>query len=299
MIDLRYHIYSLVAVFLSLALGILIGASIVAPGATDSKGVNRSQSQITELERSYDSLRKEIADKQETASALQVRLDQTEQVCRALFPSAVNGLLSYRNVAIIQTGGSDEAVAAARTALEQAGAKVNCSIRLNDKLVKDGDSVSEAAIEAGFNSDTDDSAKLNALLTVLTDSIVWAKSTDKLDILEKHNLVSVSGDMTHWNKTIVIVGGANSKPHNHARALDMPLIEALQNKGVEPVGCEAYDVKISYIGAYAGKGISTVDCIDKAAGQIGLVYALTGEHGHFGAKKTADRLIPRTLRGAN
>jgi hypothetical protein len=43
---------------------------------------------------------------------------------------------------------------------------------------------------------------------------------------------------------------------------------------------------------YKGKSISSVDDLDALAGEAALVYALAGDHGTFGAKSTADTLLP-------
>jgi hypothetical protein len=295
MIDFRYHIYSLVAVFLALALGILIGAAFIGPGTADSKDVIRTRAQITELEKRFDTLRREISQKQDMVSATQARLDQTEQVCKALLPSAVAGRLAHKNVAIIQTSGSDEAVGAVRTALAQAGAKSTTFVRIENTLTPESDSLAQLAPSFGIAPGSPPTGLFNTALAAIVGRVVWGKDGDKLTAMEKSGLVSFSDGVNHWNKLVVIVGGAESEARDRAQTLDVPLIEILQEKGAEVVGCEDSDAKVSYIASYAGKGISTVDNIQGAAGQIGLIYALTGEHGNFGLKKTADRLIPRTL----
>jgi len=296
MIDLRHHIYSLVAVFLALALGIMIGACFIAPGASDSRSVERRRMEISRLEESFDSLRAEIADKQDSISALQSELDNTEQVCKGLLPSVVRWRLSRRNAAIIQTGGSDEAVAAARTVIEQAGATVSASIRLRDELATNNAKASQAVAKLGFGPpEADSNAPVKAILTAVADAVTYGGGAETLSTLEDYDLVSCSGADGRGCRLVVIVGGAQSSKTDHTESLDAALIDLLKRRRVEVVGCEALNAPVSSIGVYAGKGISTVDNIDKAAGQIGLVYALSGERGHFGWKQTADRSLPKTL----
>jgi hypothetical protein len=298
MIDLRHHIFSLVAVFLALALGIVIGAAFIAPGSSSLKDSTRGLAEVAKLEQRFNVLRTEISQKQEAVTATQARLDRTEQVCRALLPSAVSGRLAYRNVAIIQTSGGDESVAAVRTALTQAGARVTTFVRVNETLTPDNDELATMAASFGKIAGSPSGEVFNAALSSIASCVVWAKDADKLATLQKADFASVSGPLNHWNRLVVMVGGAKSEGQNNAQTVDVPLIELLQKKGALVIGCEAFDAKVSYIGAYAGKGISTVDNIEQAAGQLGLIYALTGEHGSFGVKKTADRLIPRTLENA-
>jgi hypothetical protein len=295
MIDLRLHIYSLVAVFLALALGIVIGAAFIAPGSSSLKNSARGLAEVAKLEQRFNVLRTEIAQKQEATAATQARLDRTEQVCKALLPGAVAGRLTNRNVAIIQTSGSDDSVAAVRTALGQAGARVTTFVRIQESLTPDNQDLAQLAQPFGKAAGTPAADLFSAALASMANCVVWAKDADKVAALEKADFASVSGPLNHWNRLVVIVGGAGSDEQNMSQTVDAPLIDLLQKKGAQIVGCEGFEAKVSYIGAYAGKGISTVDNIDQAAGQLGLIYALTGEHGSFGTKKTADRLIPRTL----
>jgi hypothetical protein len=44
-------------------------------------------------------------------------------------------------------------------------------------------------------------------------------------------------------------------------------------------------------------GISSVDDLDALAGQAALVYALTGSHGAYGVKSSADSLLPAVAGG--
>jgi hypothetical protein len=58
------------------------------------------------------------------------------------------------------------------------------------------------------------------------------------------------------------------------------------------VGAQTTREDPSQIAWYKGKGLSSVDDLDTLAGQAALVYALTGEHGTYGASSTADSLLP-------
>lgn len=295
MIDLRHHIYSLVAVFLALAIGMLIGVAFIAPGTTDARGLARRQLQIQGLEQKFTVLHDDLNEKQDRITAMQSQLDNTEQVCKSLLPLVVKKRLAYRNVAIIQTDGNDTAVAAARSALEMAGANVPCSIRVSPGFATDGKSLSAALSELGITPKPEESERINQGLSVIVDSLIRTRDAYGLTVLEKHGLITSSGPNDRWIKAVVVVGGAESSDKNTIQVIDLPLIELMKQTRAVIVGCETLDTKNSCIDAYAGKGISTVDNIDKAAGKIGLIYALLGERGHFGVKPTADRLIPQTL----
>ena len=294
MIDLRYHIYSLAAVFLALALGIAIGAC-VAPGKWSHDEMARRQAQIRQLESRFDSLRQEISERDQALSEARLQIDDAEKVCQALLPIAVKGRLAGRNVALIQTGGSDEAVADVRTVLEHAGAKVTALVKIEPAARPDGKKAASAALALGLDPESTERDRFSAILSMIAEAIVWARGSDRLSIIEQHEIITVTGQTNRWNRLVVVVGGADAPKRDRSAAVDAPLAALLRDEGAEVVGCERSDAKVSYVPAHAGNGISTVDSIDRAAGQIGLIYALCGERGHFGIKRTSDRLIPRTL----
>ena len=61
------------------------------------------------------------------------------------------------------------------------------------------------------------------------------------------------------------------------------------------VGVELSSTEPSQVPWYQGKDISSVDDLDAPAGQAALIYALTGSHGAYGTKSTADSLLPNVV----
>jgi hypothetical protein len=167
---------------------------------------------------------------------------------------------------------------------------------LRDELATDSAKASQAVAKLGFSlPETDSNAPVKTILTIIADAVTYGGGAETLSILEDYDLVSCSGADGRGCRLVVIVGGAESSKADHTASLDAALIDLLKQRRVEVVGCEVLSAPVSSVGVYAGKGISTVDNIDKAAGQIGLVYALSGERGHFGWKQTADRVLPKSL----
>ncbi|MDI6826989.1 MAG: copper transporter, partial [Armatimonadota bacterium] len=116
-IDFRYHLTSLVAVFLALALGILLGSNFIAGSSVERQVSKR-------LEQQFSQLQAENRSQQRTISTLSERLRKCEEFERSVLPALVAGRLSGRRIAIIQAGDYMEAVQSAKTALEEGGAEV-------------------------------------------------------------------------------------------------------------------------------------------------------------------------------
>ncbi|SDD32553.1 Copper transport outer membrane protein, MctB [Sanguibacter gelidistatuariae] len=121
MIDFRYHIVSLISVFLALAVGIILGAGPLKESIGD-----QLTGQVDALRSDKDALRTEL-DGAHTA------LTDTESFVAATAPSLLEGVLPGRRVAIIQLGTIDDAVydSAAQQILA-AGATVSARVQVTD-----------------------------------------------------------------------------------------------------------------------------------------------------------------------
>jgi hypothetical protein len=78
-------------------------------------------------------------------------------------------------------------------------------------------------------------------------------------------------------------------------AFESGLVAGLAAAGVPVVGVELSSTEPSQVPWYESKNLSSVDDLDTTAGQAALIYALTGSHGAFGTKPTADSLLPNIV----
>ncbi|SDG10340.1 Copper transport outer membrane protein, MctB [Blastococcus aurantiacus] len=89
MIDFRYHLVSLIAVFLAIALGIVIGTT-----ALNGQILDDLESQVDALETDKRSL-------EDRSQMLQGRLDSTDQFQAAVAPALVDGALTDSSVLLV------------------------------------------------------------------------------------------------------------------------------------------------------------------------------------------------------
>ena len=97
MFDIRYHISSLVAVFLALSIGILIGSTIIG----DDLLINEQRQMIDRLEQDFVSLRKQIKSAQGELAFKRHMVGLYEQFAQEVFPVFARGRLEGRTFAII------------------------------------------------------------------------------------------------------------------------------------------------------------------------------------------------------
>ena len=96
-LDIRYHIASLVAVFLALGLGILIGASLLDEGRL----LESQEKLIAGLEKRFDTLQAERSLLQTENTILNGKLKEQENFFAALESPLVEGALSGLSVSVI------------------------------------------------------------------------------------------------------------------------------------------------------------------------------------------------------
>jgi hypothetical protein len=118
-IDFRYHLVSIVAVFLALAIGIVIGASALKPEVLKflDNASTREQRQITS--------------QQSTIRGQQNQLNSNQAFAQADAPLVLDKLLQDQRVVLVTAPGADAATTAGVTAaLNLAGAKITVQAEL-------------------------------------------------------------------------------------------------------------------------------------------------------------------------
>lgn len=127
MIDFRYHIVSLISVFLALAVGIALGAGPLKETIGDTL-----TGQVEQLRAEKDELRSQLDSASDDLGHAVTYID-------AAGPRLLEGALTDRRVAVVALGEVDESV---RTAVDerftQAGATVTAHVTLNDAWTDTG-----------------------------------------------------------------------------------------------------------------------------------------------------------------
>jgi len=294
LIDVRYHIYSLAAVFFALALGIVIGTSF----AKRSPSTGSERRTILSYENSMRVLKREVENAHEGVTRQEQLVQCGEEFGRAVLPSLVKDKLAWRSVAIVQTGDYNDLTGTVKSALELAGARVATVTDISrDFPFDDYGKVSMALRNCGVIPPDDSKKAREKLFNVLAEALRAGKYSYLISKLEASGVAKFTGDYNQFSRLrlVVLVGGAATDRANSADQVDSELLARLARPDVTVVGCETRGAASSYVPAWHKMGIATVDNADSAIGQVALIYALNGENAKFGIKETADRLIPQAL----
>ncbi len=148
MINFRYHIISITAVFLALGLGLALGTSF------------GNRALVSSLQTTQRSLDKEVKEKRTTNSRLEAEATQAGERAERFEQQAVLGPLlagALDNVPVLlvaPTGIDDHSLTLLRTALTTSGADFAGTLRLDRRLVLDGDNAAKVAAILGLPQTT-------------------------------------------------------------------------------------------------------------------------------------------------
>jgi hypothetical protein len=279
----RYHATSLIAVFLALAVGILIGAEFGGDALTETRK-NLEQSLVGNLQ-----------DARSHADDLSGELSRANEFDEKIYPVLTRDLLLGKRYAVVAMGGlPSEITAAVEDALGPTGAKL-----IGVGVVREPVDMSGLAAEltdTRFEEIRTEPEQLTELGVGVGRQIVIGGT---LPELVRGSLFSrASGEFGALDGVIVVRGQPeNMGPvqRSTANQLETAMLKGMTATRVPVVGVESTSTEPSSISFFQSNGLSTIDDIDITAGEVSLVAALRGAEGSFGVKSSADRLLPELL----
>ncbi|MFI6183280.1 copper transporter [Nonomuraea sp. NPDC051191] len=310
MIDFRYHVVSIVAIFLALAVGIVLGTTLLQEPAVKS-----AQEISAQLTKTKDELRVQI-------DQLQGREAGNGAFVASVTPKLVAGELTGQHVLLVETPGSSTAFREAeQQVLEEAGAEVSGRVTLTEKFfdpdrsgVLDGLVNQLKPVDMVFPSTATVWDKAGALLasTLLTTDQAQAGTPNAataavLSGFEAGGLVSVDGDPAKRAMLAVMFAPEKAYEGEQAETQLGALVSVADRldaagKGAVLAGSAANAaVTGGAVSALRDDGdvskrVSTVDTVDMPAGRVVVVYALreqlNGRAGQYGIGKGASATQP-------
>jgi hypothetical protein len=309
MVNFRYHLVSLTAVFLALALGIAVGAGAVRQGTVDvlNKRLDSVERSVKKTNAENDKLRSDLA------------------VWGRFADQAGNQLIAgrLRNVPVLAVGvrGIDtKSVDSLRQAVIDAGATFQGTIWFTAKMkLAKPDEATELATLLGSTLTRPDLLRQAALARL---AAAWsAQGTGdpvtalvQAGFLEIDNPPSGTLDPTLVptpGSLFVVASGAGASVTNDILAVPfvrelaqrLPIrVEAVE--ATAPASTASRPTPPAFVAALRAAGgdlkLSTVDDIDTFEGRVAAVLALdnlpNGKTGHYGLTSGADGLVPTASR---
>jgi Copper transport outer membrane protein, MctB len=276
----RYHATSLIAVFLALAVGILIGAEF---GGDALNGTRKN------LE---NSLVGNLQDARGRVEDLNGELGHADEFDEKVYPVLTRDRLLGKRIALVAFGSlPGEITSAVEESLGPTGAKLVGVGVVREPV--DTTSLAEELANTRFSEVATEPEQMNELGTGVGRQIVIGGTLP--EVVRGSLFSHASGEFGALDGVIVVRSqpeGMGPVQRSTANALETSMLKGITATRVPTVGVESTETEPSSISFFQSNDLSTVDDIDTTAGGVALVFSLLGREGSFGVKSSADRLLP-------
>lgn len=297
MISFRFHLVSMVAVFLALGLGVLTGTTVL------NRGI------VVQLERQTEALEEGRAQLRETVEVLRAQQEEWTRFGETIAGPLVGGRLSGTEVVLLtQEGTEGSGVEGARDALGMAGARIRMELSVNARMTLEEEAdVETLAGLLGLRSTAEPEEVAERAAQRLADQLAFG--TIDSDVLtgmaEAGFLVRQGADPAESPSVaeplIVVVAGGSGDPVIDPEWFLVPVVERLALDGAAVGASEPRVSDYEFVTVLRGNDVAqrivTQDNVDELPGEVGLVLGLEnllteGEPGHYGVKAGASELLP-------
>jgi Copper transport outer membrane protein, MctB len=279
----RYHATSLIAVFIALAIGILVGAEFGGDALTNTR---------RDLERS---LVGNLQDARAQVNDLNGDLNKSNEFAQRVYPVLTRDRLEGRRYAILALGGlPSDITGEVEEALAPTGGRLVGVGVVREPVDVNG--LAEDLAKTRFADLRTNSDALTELGTGLGRQLMLGGELP--DVVRGHLFSRASGGFGGLDGVIVV----RDQPEEMGQAQDAKtdefeeaLASGITATRVPAVGVETATDDTSNVSFFQSNGMASVDDVDLTAGQLAMVFALLGADGSFGVKGSADQLLPDLL----
>jgi Copper transport outer membrane protein, MctB len=296
MFTFRYHLVSLAAVFIALALGILLGAAISGKLSDAEDALTKDR---------IDSLNEQLSQERTRTADAERSNEATRQVLEDAYPALMDERLAGRGYAVLFLGPVDGEV---RSAVERTLADADAGSPV--RLIALDTPLDSQALEDALNGNeelarfADSDGDYGGLGEALGRELVEGEGSPLWSALSGQLIEERTGATSGEVEGVVVVRSW-APPTDNADSADDPetqatetlfegLVTGIMGADVPLVGVEASDATESTVADYTREGASSVDDVDTTIGRLALALLLAGaQPGHYGVKESAtDGAVP-------
>jgi hypothetical protein len=289
MFDFRYHLVSLAAVFIALAVGILLGAAISGKLGDAEDALMKDR---------LASVNDQLAQEQARSDLVEQRSDAAQELLSGAYPSLMDGKLDGKGYTVLFLGPVDGGVrSAVERTLSDAGA--GSPVR----LVALDTPIDPDELDAKLNGDdqlaryAQSGGDFGDLGEALGRDLVQGDGTPLWTSLSSSLIEERSGTTSSPVDGAIVVqtwqppeteGDADEKSKTDAtQSLFEGLVRGLEGSGVPVVGVQTTSAEDD-LALFRQQGVSSVDDVDALAGRLALALLLAGgQPGQYGVKDSA------------
>lgn len=308
MINFRYHVVSLTAVFLALAIGLVVGTAALNGPAADAL-----QEQVTGIGRQNQQLRDQV-------NHLKADANTQEQFAAQAAPIMLADKLKNRRVLVVSLPSASKYVKDVTDTLQVGGAKIAAQIEIEDKFTDSANTsqlldlatiTRPVSVNEPATPSTDGVQASTALLAaVLLDrpsgqaAIPDDQRRTVLSAYTSGGWIITTGNPSGPADAVVMLTGAPYVDHDAAKrnAAVVNIVDGFGHAGhvvlaSDGVGSDGNAVTAIRRDPALTKTISTVDNVATPQGRVivalALAEQLAGGSGHYGIGDGATALMPK------
>lgn len=308
MINFRYHVVSLTAVFLALAIGLVVGTAALNGPVADS------------LKNQISALNKDNSNKRDQITQYREELNRSQDFATQIAPTVLGGKLAGRKIVVLALPNTSEYADDVIAMLTVAGATITAKVTVNDKffdpnvefeLLDLAGQSSQPSIQmegVPLNSNGVETASAQLALALLqragTTQAAPGDVTAVLTAYSKQGYLSVDDKAAGGAEAAVIVSGAPPVDKDAAKKSESAVTMATQLGKDRPLVIAGDGVGDgNLISAVRGdptlvKTISTVDNASTVDGQVATAMAaveriVQGRTGQYGLAPGSSGLVPQ------
>jgi hypothetical protein len=305
-INFRYHVVSLTAVFLALAIGLVVGTAALNGPVADS------------LKNQVSALSKDNSNFRDQANQYRDELNRTQDFAAELAPALLDGKLAGRRILLVALPGSQDYVDQIKQMLTLAGATITAKVTVQDKFFDPANntelldlaaagaqpSIPPTGLPLNSNGVETSSALLALGLQQHAQEVAAADLTALLTAYTKQGYIGVDSGAKGDADSTVIVAGLPPVDKDAAKKAQSAVTLATEFAKERPLVVAGNGVGdgnlISEIRADPTlvKTISTVDNGSTTQGQVATTMAVVervvqGRAGQYGVSAGATSQVPK------
>ena len=306
MINFRYHVVSLTAVFLALAIGLVVGTAALNGPVVDT------------LKDRVDALSKDNSNYREQANQYRDELNGSQDFVTELSPALLNGKLTGHKILVVVLPTGKDYVDGVTSMLKVAGATITGQLTVEDKFFDPGNAyelldlaerASQPTVQAeGLPKNSDgvetSSALLALALLAKTPAVTEQDLTAVLTAYTEPGYIGISKDMVAGAEATVVVSGLPPVDRDAGKKNQNAVMLTNQFSRNKPVVVAGNGIgEGNLVSEVRGdptlvKEVSTVDNVSTRQGQLATALTVIervigGKVGQYGVSAGASSQVPK------
>jgi len=305
-INFRYHVVSLTAIFLALAIGLVVGTAAGNGPAADT------------LLGQVDGLRKQSQKYRDQVDELHEEVNKQEQWAADAAPMLLTNQLADRRVLLVTMPSAEDDIDGVVSMLTLAGAKIHSRVQMSDKFTdpKSNEqlldlalSASPAGLRGTLPANSNGVQTSTALLAAVLAGGPVEGGRTVISAYQSQEYLTFTGDLGPADAIVVLTGQPYSEEDSAKRnAATLTMVDRLSGITKMVVGAPNAAGEGNVVRAVRGdpelaKSLSTVDNVTTTWGRLDVPLALieqfAGRSGHYGVGSGASARLPRATGGAH